>query len=341
MGVSIRDLVVGHEVTLDDLKGKVVAVDSFNILYQFITTIRMSDGSPLMDSKGNITSHLQGLFLRTTKMLDAGIRPAFVFDGEPPLLKLKERERRAGLKADASLKYDQALQDGDVEGMKKFGGRTAKLTPQMVDEAKKLVQLLGCPIIQAPSEGEAQAALMVKNGDAYAAVSQDFDSLIFGSDRVLRNLSLLGRRKKSGVMGYTTVKPELVKLGEVLNSIGIDHEQFIVLGIMVGTDYNIGGIKGIGPKKAIKMLKQHGTDYDALFKELKWEDFFDFGWKEVFYTFKNMKTTNHYNLEFGDIDEKGINKFLVEEHDFSPQQVERSIKTIKVPPVDQKSLFDF
>ncbi|MCF7861084.1 flap endonuclease-1 [Candidatus Woesearchaeota archaeon] len=341
MGVSIRDLVKGHDVALEDLNGRVVVVDSFNMLYQFITTIRMSDGAPLMDSKGNITSHLQGLFLRTTKMLNAGIKPAFVFDGEPPELKLKERERRASLKADANKLYQEAVKQEDIESMKKYAGRTAKLTPEMVDEAKKLIRLLGCPVIQAPSEGEAQAALMVKNGDAYATVSQDFDSLVFGSDRVLRNLSLLGRRKKAGVLGYTTIKPELVKLGEVLNSIGLDHEQFVILAIMVGTDYNIGGIKGIGPKKAISALKAHGKDYEKLFKELNWTDYFDFDWKEVFYTFRNMKTTEDYNLEFKDIDNDGVKQFLVEEHDFSVAQVERSTKSLKTAPADQKSLFDF
>ena len=161
MGVSITPLLVKHEIEMESLRGKILVVDGFNILYQFLTTIRARDGTPLTDSHGNVTSHLIGLFGRTTTIMSKGIKLAFVFDGESPELKRKERERRSSLKQDAQVRFDAAKAKEDVDEMKKFAARTAKLTAPMLDEAKKLLTALGIPVIQAPSEGEAQAAHMV------------------------------------------------------------------------------------------------------------------------------------------------------------------------------------
>ena len=158
MGIAFRDIITAREIAIEDLKGKVLAVDSYNVLYQFLTTIRARDGTVLMDSKGNVTSHLVGLFNRTTKLMSEGLKLAFVFDGKPPKLKEKEKERRANLKLEAAKEYEKAKAEEDIEGMKKYAARTSKLDKNMVEEAKKLIEALGLPIIQAPSEGEAQAA---------------------------------------------------------------------------------------------------------------------------------------------------------------------------------------
>jgi flap endonuclease-1 len=325
MGVKIFELVPAKEIELDSLAKKTLAVDSSLFLYQFLSTIRQRDGTLLMDSKGNVTSHLTGLFSRTVKLMQKQINLIFVFDGKPPDLKKKEKERRAGLKKEAEMKYKIAVEKKDIEEMKKYASRTAKLTPEMVEESKELIRALGLPVVQAPSEGEAQAAYLVKKDKAFAVASQDADSLMFGASRLVKNLAITGRRKKTGKLGYETVKPELIELRNVLNTLGIDNDQLIALSMLVGTDYNIGGIKGIGQKNGLKLVKKHKKDFDALFKEAEWEKHFDFSWQEVFNVIKNMPTTDKYSLEQGDVDKDKVIELLVEKHDFSIERVSNAL----------------
>lgn len=343
MGVAIKDLLKKKEIETKDLKGKVLVFDGFNILYQFLTTIRSPDGTPLTNAKGNVTSHLVGLLSRMTKLIEAEIKPIFVFDGETPDLKKKERERRKALKEEAEAKYKIAVKEEDVASMKKYGARTTTLTKQMLDDAEKLLTLLGIPVFHAPSEGEAQAAYMVKKGDAYACVSQDYDSLLFGCPLVIHNLTIAGKRRKIHGIGMKTVKPEIISHAETLNELGIDQDGLIVLGILIGTDFNIGGIKGIGPKNAIKKVKEYQGKYDELFEDLKWSEFFDVSWKEVFNTFKKMRTTDNYKIEWRQIDKEKIKHFLIDELDFSEERVQNSLEKLKKEEKKktQKGLGDF
>lgn len=320
MGTQIKCILKSNEISLNDLNNKTLVIDSYNFLYQFLTTIRSRDGSLLMDSKGNVTSHLVGLFSRTTRFMQNNIKLIFVFDGEPPKLKEMERQRRKELKIQAKKKYEKAVEEENIEEMKKYASRTSRLTEDMVEESKKLISALGLPIVQAPSEGEAQAAYIVKNKDADYCVSQDFDSLLFGSPMLVRNLSLIGKRKKSG-LSYETVKPEIIDLSENLNNLGIDQNRLIALAMLVGTDYNIGGIKGIGPKNALKLVKKYKSNFDALFKEVKWNDFFDYPWKEVYELFKKIPTTSSYNLKWKEPDKDRVINLLVNEHDFAAERV--------------------
>ncbi|MFQ5475342.1 MAG: FEN1 family endonuclease, partial [Candidatus Nanoarchaeia archaeon] len=186
MGVNIRDLVIKHDISFNGLKDKKFAVDAFNVLYQFLSTIRQRDGSLLTDSRGNVTSHLTGLFSRTTRLMHKGMKLSFVFDGKAPELKLQEQQRRAALKREAIAKHEEASKAGDVENMKKYASRTSRLTPEMIQEAKRLIEALGLPIVQAPSEGEAQAAYMVNKSELYAEISQDYDCLMFGVPRMIQ-----------------------------------------------------------------------------------------------------------------------------------------------------------
>lgn len=341
MGTNLSPLLQPKPLKMEELKGKIVAIDAFNMLYQFITTIRQQDGSYLMDSKGNITSHLIGLFSRTTKMLQTGIKPVFVFDGKPPELKRAERERRRELKNEAQLKYEQALEKEDVSAMRKFAGRTAKLTTQMINESKQLLEALGVPVVQAPSEGEAQVAHMVAKGDAYAGVSQDYDSLLHGNPKVVRNLSVAGKRKKTGALGYKTIMPELIKLEDVLNTLGIDQTKLIWLSTLVGTDYNIGGIKGIGPKKALTLVKKH-SNAKELFTEAGWTDDMT-PWDKIIDTITGMPLTDNYNLEWQAPDEKSIKILLSEKHEFSSDRIDSTIKRLQnsIGVRAQKGLGDF
>ncbi|MCX8147128.1 MAG: flap endonuclease-1 [Candidatus Woesearchaeota archaeon] len=328
MGTKLKDIVIKKEIEYSELSGKVFVVDSFNVLYQFLTTIRMADGSPLMDSKGNITSHLNGIFYRSLNLMAKGLKLAFVFDGEAPSLKKKERERRKELKEEAKVEYEIAKEREDVEGMKKYAGRTSTLTDEMVEEVKKLIKAMGMPVIEAPSEGEAQAAHIVKNGDAFAEISQDFDCLMFGVPRLVRNLTTSEKRKMPGKLGYITIKPEIIELEENLKNLGISQDQLIALCMLIGTDYNVGGIKGIGPKHALKFVKEYPkvSDFDALFSKVEWDKYFEYPWKEVFNTIKNMPTSDKYELKWKSINKEAIKKLLVEEHDFSEKRIEESLE---------------
>jgi flap endonuclease-1 len=338
MGLQIKELLTIHETSFEELKGKTLAIDTYNMLYQFLTTIRQRDGTPLMDKDGNITSHLMGLLTRTSSMLEHGIRPVFVFDGKPPELKLKESQRRREAKQEAQRNYEIAKEREDIEAMKKYASRTVKLDRSLIESAKELIALFGCPIVQAASEGEAQAAHLVTEGKAYAVVSQDFDSLLYSTPYLVRNLSVAGRRKVPNKPVFETVNPELISHAENLLQLGIDNDHLIALAMLVGTDYNIGGIKGIGPKKALALVKSH-TDIDAIFTEAKWAESFDYPWQDVFELFKNMPVNDSYSIEFKTPDKQGLISFLCDRHGFSAERVESLVGPLCSKK--QKGLADF
>ena len=330
MGLNFKDLVIKKEISIADLKGKVLAIDSMNLLYQFLTTIRGSDGSVLTDKKGRVTSHLIGLFSRTTSLMESGLKLVFIFDGKAPEIKQKTWEKRTAIKAEASLKLKEAELAGDEEEMRKFASRTSILTKEMREDAKRVITALGLPIVQAPSEGEAQTAYMVKIGKAYTSVSQDYDNLIFGCPLLIRNLSLEGKRKKAGKLAYQTIKPEQIELKEVLHHLQLNQDQLIVLAILIGTDYNPGGVKGIGPKTGLKLVREYQSNFPALFDKVEWHKHYpDLTWKEVFDTIKNIPVTDDFTLEWKPINEKELYYLLVEEHDFSPERVNAKIEKLK------------
>ena len=340
MGTKLRDIVEKKDISFKDLSGKKVVVDSFNILYQFLSSIRQKDGTPLMDSKGKVTSHLSGLFFRTAKMLEFDIKPIFVFDGKAPELKKKEKERRAELKEAAKKQYEIAKEREDMESMKKFAARTSVLSFEMINESKELLEAMGLPVIQAPSEGEAQAAHIVNRGDAFAEVSQDYDCLLYGVKRVVQNLTVSEKRKKPGTLSYVTVVPQIIELEENLKKLGINQEQLMILGILVGTDYNIGGIKGIGPKNALKLVKEYKNNYEKLFEDAKWSEYFDTEWKDIFNVIKRMPVTDDYKIEFKAIDVDKIKEILVERHEFSEERIDSALAKLKqrVKEKEQKGL---
>ena len=344
MGLQFKELVVKREISIADLKGKVLAIDAMNMLYQFLTTIRSPDGSVLTDSKGRVTSHLIGLFSRTTALMEQGLKLVFVFDGKPPEIKQKTWEKRTAVKESALLSFKKAEEEKDIESMRKFAARTAILTKDMRDDAKAVITALGLPIVQAPSEGEAQTAHMVKNDDAHASVSQDYDNLIFNCPLLVRNLSIEGRRKKAGTLAYQKVNPELISLQEVLDNLKLNLDQLIVLAILVGTDYNPGGVKGIGPKTGLKLLKEYGTDFKALFEKVEWDKHYpDLTWQEVFDTIKKMPVTDNYKLEWKKIDEEKLLHLLVEEHGFGEERVRTKLEKLKETQKEmaQKGLKNF
>jgi flap endonuclease-1 len=327
MGVNLKELVTKKPVTFEDLKGKVLAVDAYNILYQFLSTIRTPDGRLLTDSKGRVTSHLIGLFSRVSNFMRQGLKPVFVFDGKMPELKHKEIEKRVAVKQEAQKMYDKAVEAEDAAGMQKYGARTSRLTKEMAEEAKTLLTYMGIPVVQAPSEGEAQAAFMVAQGDAYAVVSQDYDSLLYGAN-LIQNLSIAGKRKKKGVLGTVTVQPEMIEFKHVLSELGLNRDQLIALAMLVGTDYHPGGVKGIGPKKALALVKEHKT-FEAIFAAAKWAEHCSIPWQDIVNLFEHMPVTKEYNLAFKLPQEDNIRKFLMDERNFSEERVEKTLEELR------------
>jgi flap endonuclease-1 len=322
MGLQIGEIVVRKDITFPELKGKIIAVDAFNAIYQFLSSIRQPDGTPLMDSKGRVTSHLSGIFYRNVSLLAEGMKLAYVLDGEYNILKGRTHEIRDEAKEEAKEKYEKAKDEEDVEAMSKYSRGFMKLTLEMKEEAKELLEALGIPVIQAPGEGEMQCAKLVQDGEAWAVGSQDYDALVVGGTRLIQNLTLA--RKRKTVSGVVDISPEIISYQETLAALGIDPDQFISLAILVGTDFNPGGIKGIGPKKALALVRQRKYPVE-IFKEVEHQ--IEFNWQEVFEIFKkpNVKSLK---LNFPKVNPQKVKEILVERHDFSLERVEKNLEKL-------------
>lgn len=328
MGVKIRDIIPEQAVTvveLNDLAGRTVAVDAYNILYQFLSIIRGPMGRPLMDSRRRVTSHLSGLFFRTLNFLESGIKPVFVFDGKPPELKRRTVKKRAEVRKEARVLYERALERGEAEEARRQGMKAATLTQPLVKSAMDLLAFMGAPAIQAPSEGEAQAALVVARGDAFASSSQDMDSLLFGSPRLIRNLSIVGRRRLPGRRAYVEVKPETIELEKTLSALGITRDQLVDLGILVGTDYSE-GVRGVGPKTALRLIKDHGSG-ERVLEEMGVT--LELEISQIREAFLKPQISKEYDTSWKEPDYGGIKRFLCDEHDFSEQRVDKALQRMR------------
>lgn len=316
MGVDLGDLVPAAPRRLTDFKGKIVAIDAYNTLYQFLSIIRQPDGTPLKDAQGRVTSHLAGLLYRTANLAEAGVRPVYVFDGAPSPLKFRTLDERRARKEQATREYEEAKAAGDTARAFSKAQQTSRLGSEMIGQAQRLLDGLGVPWLRAPGEGEAQAAHMAAKGDVWAASSQDFDALLLGAPLLVRNLTVTGRRKLPGKSVWVDVEPELIELGPGLQSLGLSREQLVDVGILVGTDFN-DGVKGVGPKRALKLVKEHGT-LERVLAHLK----ADVEAKdEVRGLFLHPAVTDDYSLKFGTVDEEAVVDILVREHGFSKDRV--------------------
>ena len=312
MGLNIREIIPRKEIEFANLKEKIIVVDAFNILYQFLSTIRQYDGTPLMDKKKRITSHLSGIFYRNINLLSERIKLVYVFDGEPPKLKNKTHEEREQVREIAKEKYEKAIQEEDIGMMRRYSSQLIRLNDEIIKESKELLEAMGIVVVQAPSEGEAEAAYLCRiKEDVYASVSQDYDSLLFGAPRLIQNLTLSKRKKTFS--GYIEIKPEMIELEDVLNKLGINLDQLICLGILVGTDYNPKGIPGIGQKRALDIVKRYQQPI-LIFKSIEEqlmslpeEDRFD--WQEIFELF-HRPAVKDFEIKFPEFNEEKIKKIL-------------------------------
>ena len=325
MGVNLGDLVEREEIDFADLNDKEIAVDAMNTLYQFLSIIRQRDGTPLKDSSGDITSHLSGLFYRNINLLENNIRPVYVFDGEAPDLKDKKKKKRRKKREEAREEWKKLKDEGKISEAYSKATQSSKLTSDMIKESKRLLDAMGIPYVQAPSEGEAQAAYMTHDehpGDIYAVGSQDWDSLLFGAERMVKNLTTRKTRKTSSG-GRKEISTERIELKNVLKQLEISREKLIWMGVLMGTDFNPDGVHGIGPKTALKLVREHDS-WDELFKDNKVEWESDTDPEKIIELFQNPPVED-IEYSYGEPDKEEIKEILVDDHDFSEDRVDSGL----------------
>ncbi len=324
MGTKLADIIEAQKISLSDLSGKKIAIDAFNTLYQFLSIIRQPDGTPLMDRKGRVTSHLSGLFYRNLNLLEEGILPVYVFDGESPKLKSGEVARRIEIREAAYEEWQTAKKEGRIEDARKAAQASSRLTNAMVEESKHLLSAMGIPHIQAPSEGEALAAQMARDGTVWASASQDNDSLLYNCPRMIRNLSISGRRRVSRSKTFKTISPELIDLDLNLRLLGITREQLIDIAMLVGTDYN-DKVPRIGQKTALKLVKEFES-LEGIVKDGKYE--IDFPFDEIRDIFLDPPKADVESFDWSNPDIEEVTKILCSEHDFSVNRVQPSLERL-------------
>ena len=327
MGVKFKDIVSPEEISLKDLEGRTVAIDAYNTIYQFLSGIRQRDGSPLMDQNGNVTSHLSGILYRTASIVDKGIKPIYVFDGDSSEYKAKTLEQRRAIKEEAMEKWEEAKAAGNIEEARKFAIRTSRMSPYILESSKKLLDYMGIPYVQAEGEGEAQGAYMVEQGDAWAVASQDYDCLLFGAPRIVRNLTLSG--------GLSNL--EYLELEKVLNEIDLTREQLIDVALMVGTDFNE-GIHGIGAKTGLKLIRNNTLEDILVQKGITEVEVEPDELRDIF--LKHDVNTD-YEIKFKSAKKDKLVESMCEEHGFSESRVLNVTEKLKKLSSTQKSLEDW
>ncbi|MDD1747905.1 MAG: flap endonuclease-1 [Methanomassiliicoccales archaeon] len=321
MGVNLSDIVPAEQAELEDVAGQVVAIDAYNAIYQFLSVIRQPDGKPLMDQRGRVTSHLAGLLYRNANFLELGIRPVYVFDGTPHKLKARTIIERSERRSKAKREWEEAVEKGDYQKAFTKATQSSRITNEIVESSRILLSYLGIPVVQAPEEGEAQAAFMAAKGDAWAASSQDFDSLLFGAPRLVRNLTITGRRRHPGKDQSKEVPVEIILLDKVLEHVRLTREQLIDVCILMGTDFNE-GVMGIGPKKGLKLMQEHGS-LEKVMSLLQVEIE---GYQEIRDIFLRYEVMREYRLEWREPDRDKVMSLLKGQYDFSEARVDSALK---------------
>ena len=326
MGVDFGDSIPREKIQLEDIAGWKLAVDGYNTLYQFLAIIRGMDGGHLKDSQGRVTSHISGLFYRNVNLLELGMKLVYVFDGRPPELKMEEIRRRSEQRREAKDQYLRALQAGDMAQARKFAEASTVLRKDMVADAKELLDAMGIPWVDAPSEGEAQASTMAVEGTVNAVASQDHDSIVFGAPVLVRNVTISGKRRlpRKGIV--INVVPERITLSSVLSSTGLTREQLVDFAILLGTDFNPDGFEGVGPATALKYLKKYGRLEEI--RELS-GPLQTVNYGEIRRLYLDAPSTKGVRPEWRPMDRERVTSFLVREHSFSRDRVEAAMARVQ------------
>tara|TARA_B100000287_G_scaffold169167_1_gene159607 strand:+ start:1069 stop:2082 length:1014 start_codon:yes stop_codon:yes gene_type:complete len=320
MGIQLSSLLETRKIKVEELSGQRIAIDGYNVLYQFLTSIRQADGSLLTDSEGRVTSHLSGILFRFSKLVENGIRICVVFDGKPPKLKMNLLEERRQRKIKAQIEWEAAIEAGDRETARTKAQQTTRLESHMIDDSKKLLDLLGVPWVEAPSEGEAQVASLLEQGMVDYGASQDFDTVLFGASKFIRNLTLSGRRKLPKQQKWVEVSPEIVDLEASFQKLEINREQLIDVAILMGTDFNP-GIDGIGPKRGLKLIQEFGKAEGALEKLGKEIDNLD----EIRTLFLDHPSVD-FTPEWRTPNVESTIKYLCNDYSFNKGRVEKALE---------------
>jgi len=318
MGVALRPLLADYKESpgWEDLGG-VAAIDAFNALYQFLSGIRQSDGAPLMDSEGRVTSHLSGLLFRTANLIEKNITPVYVFDGKPPAFKAATLSKRREVRAFAKESWENALKEGDTESARKYAMASSKVDAYIIESGKELLSALGIACIEAPEEGEAQSSYMAQRGDVTYAVSQDYDSLLFGAPDLVRNVTISGKKKIRGKV--ISISPERLRLDAVLKGMSVTREELVQIALLIGTDYN-SGVSGVGPKTAVKIVSD-GKFYERIGESdnaAEPDVLIDY--------FLNPPVNTSYKILSRSPDHDKVIEMLCEEHGFSLDRVEAGLE---------------
>jgi flap endonuclease-1 len=320
VGLPLKDLVTAQELAWDALAGRTLAVDGYNAAYQFLATIRQRDGQLFSDPEGRVTSHLMGAFYRTTSLLQQGVLPVWVFDGKPPDLKAGTIRQRIAIKEKAESQYQEALAAGDLETARRKAAQTSRLTRPMVGELVQLLAAMGVPTVQAPGEGEAQAAVMSAKGVVWASASEDYDTLLFGAPRLVRGLAARGR-------GGASPGAQFIDRSELLMHLGIDADELIAIGIIVGTDFN-DGARGFGPKRALKVVQEH-LGFSATMAKVGIDATEAEAVAEIF---RHPSASDVATPSFGPVDEDAVSRLLVDGHSFSEERVRAAVARARQRP---------
>jgi flap endonuclease-1 len=309
-----------EQTSLKALKGTSFAIDASIEIHQFLALVRRPDGSLFTDSQGRVTSHLIGLLTRTSRLIaDFDMKPVFVFDGKPNPLKRRTIEMRREARKKAEAEYIEAVSKRDYSKAWSKAVMTGRVTGSILDDSKRLLTLMGIPWLEALEDAEAQASYMAARGDVWAVGSKDYDCLLYGAPLLARYLTLTGREWLPAQRRSRPLIPELIKLSENLTLLGITREQLVDLGILVGTDFNE-GVKGIGPKKALKLVRDHGS-IEQMPDEIRSKLTEDLN--SVRQVFLKPRVLEKYLLKRSPPDLQGLTTFLSEERGFNKERVER------------------
>ena len=248
---DLRALASIREVSFDELDGTFVAVDAHNWLYRYLTTtVKFTDERVYTTDDGEEVANLIGVVQGLPKFFEHDLTPVFVFDGGITELKSDEVQRRREERESAQERLEDARDRGDAVAAARLEARTQRLTDVIQETTRGLFDRLDVPYVEAPAEGEAQCAYMARVGDVDYAGSEDYDTLLFGAPLTLRQLTSSGN-------------PELMDLEATLAELDLTLEQLVDVAILCGTDFNE-GISGVGPKTAVKEIKEHGDLWGVL-----------------------------------------------------------------------------
>ncbi|KPN30601.1 flap endonuclease 1 [Halolamina pelagica] len=310
---DLRDVAAIEDVSFDSLAGSVVAVDAHNWLYRYLTTtVKFTADSVYTTGSGEEVANLVGVVQGLPKFFEHDVTPVFVFDGGVTDLKSDEVERRREQREKAEERRQEAEEAGDGVEAARLDARTQRLTDTIHETTRGLFDRLDVPYIEAPAEGEAQCAHMAARGDVDYAGSEDYDTMVFGAPRTLRQLTSKG-------------EPELMDLQKTLDKHEISYEQLVDVALLMGTDFN-DGVSGYGPKTAVKAVKEHGDIWGVM----EADDVYVENADRIRELFFDPPVTDEYEVDLDvDPDIDAARAYVVDEWEVDADEVERGFERIE------------